>query len=150
MPQSHAFLLTHVIFSTRDRTPFISPESASDLYAYLATVVRNTGCECFRVGGVADHVHLAIRLARTTSIAKVVEESKASSSKWIKTQAGIPADFAWQKGYGAFSVGPKDLDALCDYIDSQEEHHRSRTFKDEYLSFLDRYGIDYDERYVWD
>ncbi len=150
MPQSHAFLLTHVIFSTRDRAPFISPEFASDLYAYLATIVRNTGCECYRVGGVADHVHLAVRLSRTACIAKVVEETKASSSRWMKTQDARLAGFSWQNGYGAFSVGPRELDALCSYIDSQVVHHRSRTFKEEYLSFLDRYGIDYDERYVWD
>ena len=119
-------------------------------HAYLATVARNVDCECFRVGGVADHVHLAVRLSRTITMAKLIEELKTSSSKWLKTQSPALAAFAWQRGYGAFSVGPSDLNALLHYIDTQEEHHRTRTFQDEYRAFLNKYGIEYDERYVWD
>lgn len=113
-------------------------------------MARNAECECFRVGGVADHVHLAIRLARTVTTAKLVEDLKTTSSKWIKTQSPLLAAFAWQRGYGAFSVGPTDLDALCRYIDIQEAHHRVQTFQDEYRAFLTKYGIGFDERYVWD
>ena len=120
------------------------------LHAYLATVARNVDCECFRVGGVADHVHLAVRLSRTLTMAKLIEELKTSSSKWLKTQSPALASFAWQRGYGAFSVGPSDLNALLHYIDTQEEHHRARTFQDEYRAFLTKYGIEYDEQYVWD
>jgi putative transposase len=104
MPQSLSYLLIHIIFSTKDRAPLLSPELRSDLFAYLATVARNANCECYRVGGVADHVHLAIRLSRTTTIAALVEELKTSSSKWLKTQSPALANFAWQNGYGAFSA----------------------------------------------
>jgi putative transposase len=102
-----------------------------------------------RVGGVADHVHLAIGISRTITTAQLVEELKTSSSKWLKTQSPALARFAWQGGYGAFSVGPSPLEALKRYIDTQEEHHQSRTFQEEYRIFLKRYGVEYDERYVW-
>ena len=150
MPQSLSYLLTHIVFSTKDRAPVLDPVVRSPLHAYLATVARSVDCECFRVGGIADHVHLAVRLSRTITMAQLIEELKTSSSKWLKTQSPALATFAWQRGYGAFSVGPSDLDALLHYIDTQEEHHRTRTFQDEYRAFLKKYGIDYDERYVWD
>ncbi len=120
------------------------------LYAYLATIARDLECECFRVGGVADHVHLAVRLSRTTTVAQTIEKLKTGSSKWLKTQSPELAAFAWQRGYGAFSVGPADLNALLCYIDNQEIHHRTRTFQDEFRGFLAKYKIEYDERYVWD
>lgn len=150
MPQSLAFLLVHVIFSTKDRAPLLTPTVSSDLHAYLATVARNTDCECFRVGGVADHVHIALRLSRTITLANLVRDLKTSSSQWLKTQSPALANFSWQKGYGAFSVGPADLEPLRNYIDTQEEHHRKRTYQEEYRAFLVKYGVDFDERYVWD
>lgn len=150
MPQSLSFLLIHIIFSTKDRAPVLDSAVRPALHAYLATVARNSDCECYRVGGVADHVHLAIRLARTVTTANLVEELKTSSSKWLKTQSPALAKFSWQRGYGAFSLGPSDLDALTLYIDSQEEHHKARTFQDEYRAFLAKYEIGFDERYVWD
>jgi putative transposase len=110
-------------------------------------VARDADCECYRAGGVADHVHLAIRLSRTVTIAQLIEKLKTSSSKWLKTQI---AEFAWQRGYGAFSVSPSDLEALRTYIDTQQEHHKTRTFQEEYRAFLQRYGVEYDERYIWD
>lgn len=150
MPQSLSYLLTHIVFSTKDRTPVLDATVRPALHAYLATVARNVECECFRVGGVADHVHLAVRLSRTITMAQLIEELKTSSSKWLKTQSPALAAFAWQRGYGAFSVGPSDLNALLHYIDTQEEHHKTRTFQEEYRAFLKKYGIEYDERYVWD
>ena len=112
--------------------------------------MRNADCECFRAGGVADHVHLAIRLNRTTTVAKLVEEIKTSSSKWIKTQTPQLSKFAWQEGYGAFSVGPGDREALLHYIDTQEAHHKKQSFQDELRAFLKKYGMDENERYLWD
>jgi len=150
MPQSLSFLLVHIIFSTKDRAPLLGPEIRPALHAYLATVARNVDCECYRVGGVADHVHLAVRLTRTLTTAQLIEELKTSSSKWLKTQSPALAAFSWQRGYGALSVSPSGMDGLLDYIDKQEEHHRTRTFQDEYRAFLTKYGIEYDERYVWD
>jgi REP element-mobilizing transposase RayT len=150
MPESHAFALIHIVFSTKNRMANLNPEVRTALHAYLATVARNAACECYRVGGIADHIHLAVRLSRTLTIADLVRELKASSSKWLKTQSPTLAHFAWQRGYGAFSVGPTDLGVLEAYIDQQEEHHRTRSFQEEYVAFLKKYGVEYDERYVWD
>ena len=150
MPQSLSLVIIHVIFSTKDRHPFLASDTRPKLHAYLASVARNIGCEAYRVGGVADHVHLAIRLSRTVTIADLVQELKTASSKWVKTQSPDLAAFSWQRGYGCFSVGPSDLEALRQYIDTQEEHHRKRTFQDEFRSFLKKYGVEYDEAYVWD
>jgi len=150
MPQSLSFLLVHLIFSARDRTAYLTAQVRPNLHAYLATVARNANCECFRVGGVADHVHLAIRLSRTITLAQLVEELKTSSSNWLKTQSSELMHFAWQHGYGAFSVGPSDLEALTSYIDTQETHHRLHSFQEEYRAFLKRYGVEFDERYIWD
>jgi putative transposase len=150
MPQSLAHVVLHVIFSTKDREPFFPPALRPELHAYLAVVARNNESECYRVGGVTDHVHLALSLPRTLTVADLVEELKTSSSKWIKTKSPRLASFAWQRGYGAFSVGPGDRGVLCAYIDNQEEHHRTWTFQDEYRTFLARHGVAFDERYVWD
>jgi putative transposase len=149
MSQSLSCVLVHVVFSTKDRAPILDSSVRPALNGYLATVARNLDCECFRVGGVADHVHLAIRISRTITTAQLVEELKTSSSKWLKTRSPALKGFAWQGGYGAFSIGPASLEALKRYIDTQEEHHRTRTFQQEYRKFLERYGVDYDERYVW-
>lgn len=150
MPQSLDYVLLHLVFSTKDRVPCLGKTIRPGLHAYLATIARNAGCECPRVGGVSDHVHLAVELSRTISIADLVLTLKTSSSKWLKTQSTELTGFAWQSGYGVFSVGPSDLSALISYIDHQEEHHRTRTFQEEYRGFLKKYGMTFDERYVWD
>jgi putative transposase len=148
MPQTLSFVLVHLIFSTKDRRPLVSQDVRASLHAYLATVVRDKHCECLRVGGMADHIHLAVRLHPTRTLAKLTEEIKVGSSKWMKTQ-GIGA-FAWQRGYGAFSVSPADTGALLRYIDEQEAHHRKRNFQEEMRAFFEKYHVAFDERYVWD
>jgi REP element-mobilizing transposase RayT len=150
MSQSFALIIVHLVFSTKGRAPVLNTSIRTALHAYLATVARNAGCECFRVGGVADHVHLAVSLSRITTTAKLVEELKTSSSKWLKTQSTALAAFAWQRGYAAFSVGPSDLAALRNYIDTQEQHHHKQTFEEELRAFLAKYGLEHDERYMWD
>ena len=150
MPQSLSLVIVHVIFSTKERVPLLDAEVRPKLHAYLSTVARNAGCEAYRVGGVADHVHLAIRLSRTLTIAKLVETLKTTSSKWLKGQSASLGAFAWQRGYGCFSVGPSDLESLCEYIGQQEKHHRRRTFQEEFRMFLEKYSVEYDEAYVWD
>jgi len=147
MPQTLNLNLVHLVFSTKDRVPLISDEVAPALLAYLAGVARKMDCECFRAGGVADHVHLALRLASTISAAKAVSELKTSSSVWMKDK-GVAA-FAWQRGYGLFSVGPADLDALVRYIDGQKLHHVKRSYQDEMRAFFEKYHVPFDERYVW-
>jgi len=149
MPQSHSFILVHYIWSTKDRRRFIETGFQPRLHAYLATVTRDLECGCFRVGGTEDHVHLAVRQSRKVTAADFVEKVKVASSRWAKENGDRLDKCAWQRGYGVFSVGPKDLDALVAYIDGQEEHHREVTFQEEYRKFLRQYGIEYDERYAW-
>jgi putative transposase len=150
MPQSLSCVVLHVVFSTKSWRPDLTAAVRPALHAYLATVARNAGCEAYRVGGPADHIHLATRLSRTLTIADLVETLKTSSSKWLKTQAAELAAFSWQRGYGAFSISPADVGALKAYIDAQEDHHRTRTFQEEYRALLTKHGIEFDERYVWD
>jgi putative transposase len=150
MPQSLSNILIHLIWSTKDRHPWLEPGICEKTHAFLAGVVRQCDCEAYRVGGVADHVHLAVRLSRILSVADLVKEVKTASSKWLKEQNLAFTSFYWQQGYGAFSVGISQKETLLHYIDTQEEHHRTRTFQDEYRAFLTKCGIDYDERYVWD
>ena len=150
MPQSIDHVLVHLVFSTKDRRPLLRGGIRPALHAYLAGAVRAAGCVSLRVGGVEDHVHLAIRLSRTIPIASLVEDIKTTSSRWLKVHSPGLADFAWQRGYGVFSVGTRDIDVLVAYIDGQAEHHRTGGFQDEYRSLLDGLGVEYDERYMWD
>ena len=120
------------------------------MHAYLAIVCRDLGAEFVHVGGVADHVHIVTTLPRTVSQAELIEEIKKASSKWIKTLDARYRGFFWQRGYAAFSVSPSQLDVLLQYVDVQPEHHRTRTFQEEYRELLHRHGVDFDERNVWD
>ena len=149
MPQSLSKVLIHLIFSTKHREPFIHDAIRSRLHAYLVGIMENMQSPSIQTGGVADHVHILCTLGRTISQAALVEEIKTSSSKWMKTDGGV-AKFAWQAGYGAFSVGESQVEAVIHYIQGQEEHHRKVTFQDEYRAFLKRYNITCDEQYVWD
>jgi REP element-mobilizing transposase RayT len=157
MPQSLSHVILHVVFGTRYRVPCLVKPIRSSLLPYMATIVRDAGSECYRAGGVEDHVHLAVRLNRTKTIADLVQGIKAGSSKWLKTQAPQFRDFSWQGGYAAFSVTYKGLDQLISYIDGQEAHHAGtrsgkwiRTFEDEYRALMREHGVEYDERYIWD
>ncbi len=148
MPQSLATVLVHVIFSTKDRTPWLTSEVRQELHPYVVGVLANIGCPSIQTGGVEDHVHILLRLSRTVSLSQVVEKTKTSTSKWIKTKG--PTDFAWQAGYGAFSVGPAESDRIIAYIKGQEEHHRKVTFQEELRGLLQESGTQFDERYLWD
>lgn len=150
MPQSLSLVIVHVVFSTKDREPWLTPSIRPRLHAYLAEVARGHGCQAYRVGGVADHVHLALTLPRTMTQSDLVKELKTSSNHWLGRQDSHFANFAWQRGYGFFSIGKSQLPALTDYIDNQEEHHRQRTFQDELRAMLSKYKVDYEEVYVWD
>lgn len=150
MPQSLSNLLVHVVFSTKNREPWLVPALRPRVHGYLAETVRNMGGLYPHVGGVADHVHLGLNLSRAGSVSELVEAIKCSSSRWIKTQGKGLAGFAWQRGYAAFSVGQEGWDSLGTYITNQEEHHRTRTFADEYRELLRHHRVAFDERYVWD
>lgn len=150
MPQSLSKVILHIIFSTKNRQPWIASDVRPRMHAYLATICRDIGADLVHVGGVADHVHIVTTLPRTVSQAELIERIKKASSKWIKTVDARYRDFFWQRGYGAFSVSPSQLDAVLKYVESQEDHHRRRAFQEEYRDFLRRYGVDFDERYIWD
>ena len=149
MPQSLANILTHLIFSTKNREPLLTDNDLRQrAHAYLAVVLKDLRCPALIVGGVADHVHILCQLAKTQSVSVVMEHLKASSSKWLKTQ-GVRT-FSWQRGYGAFSVSQSNVASVVSYIEQQEEHHRTVTFEEEFRLFLKRYRVGFDERYVWD
>lgn len=148
MAQSLGKILVHLVFSTRNREPTIHAEVRAELHAYLVGILQHLGCPSLQVGGTADHVHVLFSLARTATVADVVEEMKKSSSKWMK-RGGVRA-FSWQAGYGAFSIGQSQLSAVIDYIQQQERHHQRRSFQEELRELLNRYDISHDERYLWD
>jgi len=148
MPQSLANVLIHLVFSTRDRSPHLTREIREELFPYLGGLFRNIECPVVQIGGVEDHVHILFRLSRTITLAQIVEKTKTSTSKWLKTK-GCP-DFAWQAGYGAFSVSQSQASSVVAYIQGQEDHHRVLSFQDELRALFTEAGIDYDERYVWD
>lgn len=150
MPQSLARLHVHLIFSTKHRERLITDPVRDALHAYMATVLKNLGCAPVLINSVADHVHILFELARTVSVSQAVEEVKKTSSKWIKTQGTEFTSFAWQAGYGAFAVSQSNVPAVRDYIARQQEHHRRKSFQEEYRTFLERHGVAYDEQYVWD
>ena len=151
MAQSLSRLWTHLIFSTKDRFPFlIDDQIRQDMHAYLAKVLRSHDCETLVVGGTRDHVHSLFALSRKHAISEIVKEIKRTSSTWIKDVSAAHRKFHWQNGYGAFSVSQSHLDRVRNYIEKQEQHHRRVTFQSEYRSFLKKYAIEFDERYVWD
>lgn len=151
MPQSLSNVILHVIFSTKHRRPFLrAPEVRDVMVGYLVGALRNLKCPSIMLGVVEDHVHILCNLSRTITIAQLVEQVKTSSSARIKEEGPVLREFHWQNGYGAFSVSQSNVDDVKRYILSQEEHHRTRTFQEEFRLFLERYGLEYDERYVWD
>ena len=151
MPQSLAQVYLHIVFSTKDRQPFLRDHALRDrTHAYLAGACMNLQAPSLKVGGVEDHVHLLCRLSKTLSIATLIQGLKRESSKWVKQQTRDVRAFYWQSGYGAFSISPSHVDALVEYIERQEEHHRRESFQDEFRRICARYGVVIDERFVWD
>ena len=150
MPQSLTRLYGHLVFSTKDRWPWLNDSVRSRVHAYLATTVRSLGAPWVVAGGVADHVHLLFDLGRMVAPVMFVEQVKRESSKFVKTLGAEYRTFYWQRGYGFFSVSPQERDVVENYIRNQEEHHQTLSFQDEYRAMLDRMGIEFDEQYVWD
>ena len=151
MPQSLSNVLLHVIFSTKDRVPFLQDAALrEELRAYLIGTLRDIDCPSLKVGGVADHVHVLCRLSRTMTIADLIEAIKTSSSKWVKREAPHIGSFYWQNGYAAFSVSPSNAAGVERYIDNQEIHHRTQSYQDELREFFRKHRVEFDERYVWD
>jgi len=151
MSQSLAQVYLHVVFSTKERRPFLQGEKLQqELHAYMAGTCKNLQSPAIKIGGVEDHVHILCRLGRTIEISDLVRELKRESSKWLKPKSLGLRRFHWQDGYGAFSVSPSHVKALTEYIETQAKHHKRTTFQHEFRRILKKYDVEYDERYVWD
>ena len=149
MSQSLVQVYLHIVFSTKDRWPFLRDQTVRDrTHAYLVGICKNQRALSLKVGGTTDHVHILSRLSKTLAISGFIQELE--SSKWVKQQSPELSSFYWQAGYGAFSVSPSHVDALVDYIENQEEHHRHESFQDEFRRLCEKYGLELDERYAWD
>ncbi|MBX2940918.1 MAG: IS200/IS605 family transposase [Cyclobacteriaceae bacterium] len=150
MGQSLVKNYVHIVFSTKHRQSFILPEFETELYAYLGGICHNMECIPLKIGGYLDHVHVLCSLSKKIALMKLLEEMKSHSSKWMKTKDARLSKFYWQDGYGAFSVNPHEVEIVKAYIENQHEHHKKKTFQNEYRAFLKKYEVEYDERYVWD
>ncbi len=149
MAHSYCSCLIHYAFSTKGREKIISADVLSRLCPYMGGIARENDMKAIAVGGANDHVHLLISLPSTITIAKGVQLIKGGSSKWIHDTFPELRSFAWQEGYGAFSIAISGVADTTAYINNQHEHHRTRTFQEEFIAFLRRHGIEYDERYIW-
>lgn len=150
MAHTYTALFYHITFSTKLRKRFLTPARCERVWPYIAGIAKNNKFEVRGVGGTADHVHILASMPPTRDVSKAVQLIKGGSSKWIHETFPELADFAWQEGFGAFSVSASNTKQTLRYIANQEEHHRTRSFKDEYLALLDKHGIEYDLKYVFD
>ncbi|HWS88450.1 MAG TPA: IS200/IS605 family transposase [Pyrinomonadaceae bacterium] len=148
MPHTHTNLLTHVVFGTKDRMPLIPSELKHQLHAYMGGIVRELGGKAYIVNGTTDHVHLLISLPPALALSDVVRVLKTNSSRWMRSEKKA-GKFGWQPGYGAFSVSQSNVKAVAAYIDKQEEHHRKVSFRDEFVAFLKKNEIEFDENFLW-
>lgn len=151
MPQSLVQIYLHIVFSTKYRRPYLADRRLRErTHAYLAGICREHGAPALRIGGIEDHVHILNRMSKVLAICDLVLALKRDSSKWVKRQVGGPSQFRWQLGYGAFSVSPRHAETLIWYIANQERHHHGETFQDEFRRVCRKYGVEIDERYVWE
>ncbi len=149
MSHSYVNSLFHCVFSTKDRQKTISEDRQRRLWSYMGGIARENKMKAMALGGIEDHVHLLLSLPSTITIAKAMQLIKGGSSKWIHDEFPEHRSFAWQEGYGAFSIGISQVDETTRYILNQKKHHRAKTFQEEYLAFLDKHGLPYDPKYVW-
>lgn len=149
MAQSLAKLYVHIVFHTKNNEFKIRKEDRKELYAYMGAIIKDNNSIPIIINGVDDHVHVFCIMSKNIALAKLVEEIKRHSSRWIKTLSSYYNQFSWQGGYGGFSVSPSLLASTKKYIKNQESHHKKNSFKEEYLQFLKEYGVDYDENYLW-
>jgi len=151
MAQSLAKILLHLVFSTKERRPFLHDQALrEELHRYLGGILTHLDCQPLIIGGVEDHVHLLFAHSRTATVADVVKELKRGSTLWMKSKSPELTEFAWQGGYGVFSIGQSQVEDVRAYIAGQEEHHHKVSFQEEFRRLLQRYEIAFDERYVWD
>jgi putative transposase len=150
MGQSLVKNYIHIVFSTKHRQELIYPPIEDELYAYLGGICLNLECTPIKIGGYTEHIHILCMLSKKIALMTLVEKLKSHSSKWIKTKSDSLKIFYWQNGYGAFSVKPSEVDVVIKYIANQKVHHGKNTFQDEYRTILNKYHVEFDERYIWD
>jgi len=150
MSQSLAKIYVHAVYSTKNRQPWLAKTWRDELFQVLGGTANNLGCQSLIVGGVEDHVHMLFQLGRTITIADAIGKIKSTSSAWVKQTRAVSTAFHWQSGYAAFSVSQSSVDAVRQYIFTQDEHHKKQSFQDELREWLTRYEIAWDERYVWE
>ena len=150
MPQSLSKVYVHITFGTKNRENTIDDSIQERLFDYIGGTCKGMDCKPVKIGGHYDHIHILCLLSRTVAQTQLLENIKKESSKWIKTIGDKYINFYWQNGYGIFSVNPSEIDIITEYINNQKEHHKKKTFKDEYLAFLKKYDVEYDEKYLWD
>lgn len=148
MTHSYRLHYFHLVWSTKHRQPYLSSDIQSRLYPYLGAITRNHSGKLLEIGGMPDHIHILIELSLLDKFSHFIRDLKASSSQWIHKNFPNLYDFAWQEGYGSFSVSFSNLQSVKKYIQNQEQHHATMTYDDEYLKFLKRHRIEYDERFV--
>jgi putative transposase len=149
MANTYASLFYHIVFSTKNRVEFIRPEIEERVWAYIGGVTRKHKMTAIQIGGVGDHVHALVMAPPTLAPYEIAKYLKGDSSKWIHEEFPDLRFFGWQDGYGAFSVSKSNVPSVVNYIQDQREHHKTQTFQEEYLEFLKKHGVEYDERYLW-
>ncbi|MET3036979.1 IS200/IS605 family transposase [Chryseobacterium sp. NRRL B-14859] len=150
MPQSLVKNYIHIVFSTKYRDDFIDEKIEKELYSYIAAICKDFESRALQIGGTDNHVHILCFLSQKTALMKLIQEIKAHSSKWIKMKGRKYENFFWQNGYGAFSVGEKDIHTVTNYIRNQRQHHHTQNFKNEFIEILEKHHMEYDEKYLWD
>ncbi|ROI04620.1 IS200/IS605 family transposase [Chryseobacterium sp. G0240] len=150
MPQSLVKNYIHIVFSTKYRDDFIDEKIEKELYSYIAAICKDFESRASQIGGTDNHVHILCRLSQKTALMKLIQEIKAHSSKWIKMKGRKYENFFWQNGYGAFSVGEKNIHTVTNYIRNQRQHHHTQNFKNEFIEILEKHHMEYDEKYLWD
>lgn len=150
MAHTYVQLITHIVFSTKHRELYLTPELRERLFPYMGGIFRGLDSSALLINGVSDHVHILALLPAKRALSDIMRDVKANSSGWVHEQFPRFKKFAWQTGYGAFSVSKSNLEVVRVYIANQEKHHKRRTFKEEYIGLLQKHGIEYDEKYIWD
>lgn len=149
MSQSLAKILLHIVFSTKNRQEFLHDQIRNDLHLYLAEILKDLGCFAYAINGTEDHVHILCEISKKLPICDIVKKLKTCSTNWLKNIKNFNRNFYWQEGYGVFSVSASNKKIVLQYIKNQMQHHKKSTFKNEFISFLKKYEIDYDEKYLW-
>ena len=150
MPNTYTQLYTHIVFTVKGRYNLIPSNHREDLQKYITGIIQNKNCKVMAIYANPDHIHIFVSMSPEISVSSLVREIKANSSRWINNKNWFKTKFAWQEGFGAFSNSKSQLSGVVKYILNQKEHHKKRTFKKEYLEFLEKYGVEYDEKYLFE